>query len=111
MSKGLWEKTIKLSSGGWLKIEVTGHPLDMAEDDRTFVEQIVDSIAEYETDAKKYGTAEAQAKPSEPTPTCGPGCGTTTGRQQTPMYCSEACCDAGRSLNPPPADHGPEVQR
>jgi hypothetical protein len=55
-TKGLWEKTIKLTSGGWLKIELVGHPLDMAEDDRTFVEQLVGSINEYESDAKKYGT-------------------------------------------------------
>lgn len=34
---------------------------------------------------------------------CGPGSGNVTGRQKTPQYCSEACCDAGRPLNPPPA--------
>jgi hypothetical protein len=97
MSKGIWEKTIRLSSGGWLKVEVTGHPLDMAEDDRTFVEQVVDSIAEYEADVKKYGTAEAQAKPVEPE-TC-----------ERHIDCEAADREAQKTTGDS-ADHGPEVR-
>ncbi|HVZ88063.1 MAG TPA: hypothetical protein VHG72_13915 [Polyangia bacterium] len=55
-SKGIWEKTVRLTSGGFIKIEVVGHPLDMAPDDREFVSLIVERVNEYEADAKKYGS-------------------------------------------------------
>lgn len=54
ISEGSWSKMVKLTSGGFVTIQITGHPLDMTEEDRTFVEQLVDRVKEYEDDAKKY---------------------------------------------------------
>lgn len=47
-----------------------------------------------------FCAAHEAATPEAARKACGPGCGTVVGRQKTPMYCSEACCDAGRPLNP-----------
>jgi hypothetical protein len=64
VKKATWEKTIRLTSGGFVKIELTGHPLDMEADDREFVSLLVDRINEYEADAKAY-RAESEGNPAE----------------------------------------------
>lgn len=94
-SKGLWEKTIQLTSGGFIRIEVVGHPLDMIEEDRTFVEQLVDHVKEYEADAKKYGAATRAESPP--------------GSCDRHADCDGADRDA-QKVTGDNADHGPEVR-
>lgn len=50
-----------------------------------------------------HGTGTRTPSPAK---VCTPGCGSVIGRANTPMYCSEACCDAGRPLNPPAGEAG-----
>jgi hypothetical protein len=48
----VWSKVIRLVGGSYVRIKVIGHLLDMSEDDRTFVENIVDLFTKYEADVK-----------------------------------------------------------
>lgn len=53
-----WTKTITLTSGGEVTIQIGPHPFDLPADDREFVTLLVDKLKEYEEDAEKVARGE-----------------------------------------------------